>query len=249
MKQDTSWNNVHKWYDEAVGKEGHYYHTHVIIPNTLKLLSLPDTAKILDLACGQGVLARNLPKGVSYLGVDASSSLIKKAREYNRIKEHNFLSSDLTLPLKLKETFTHSTVLMAIQNIEKPLEVLKNAYQGLDPKGKLLLVLNHPCFRIPRQSSWQIDEPKKLQYRRVDRYMTPMTIPILTHPGQQDSPKTLSFHYPLSSYTKFIKEAGFSIDVMEEWCSTKRSVGKAAAMENRSREEFPLFLAILARKP
>jgi len=35
---------------------------------------------------------------------------------------------------------------------------------------------------------------------------------------------------------------------MEEWISDKKSTGAKARMENRSREEFPLFLALLAQK-
>jgi hypothetical protein len=45
-----------------------------------------------------------------------------------------------------------------------------------------------------------------------------------------------------------LKDAGFAIDVIEEWTSDKESEGRAARMENRSRSEFPLFLAIKAFK-
>jgi hypothetical protein len=34
---------------------------------------------------------------------------------------------------------------------------------------------------------------------------------------------------------------------MEEWISDKQSSGKFAKMENRSREEIPLFLLLQAR--
>ncbi|MFS8563077.1 MAG: hypothetical protein LVR00_01585 [Rhabdochlamydiaceae bacterium] len=126
---------------------------------------------------------------------------------------------------------------------------MKNAHLLLKPQGKLLIVLNHPCFRIPRQSSWGVDEPKKLQYRRIDRYLSPLKIPIQTHPGKQhDSQETWSFHHPLSDYTRWLQEAGFTIEIIEEWISDKTSTGGHAKMENRSRAEFPLFLAILACK-
>ena len=77
--------------------------------------------------------------------------------------------------------------------------------------------------------------------------MTPLKIPIQTHPSQQDlSPSTWSFHRPLSAYSAALKQAGFMIDQIEEWCSDKQSIGKMASMENRSRKEFPLFLALSA---
>src|SRR5262249_49920639 len=110
-------------------------------------------------------------------------------------------------------------------------------------------VLNHPCFRIPRQSSWQVDSEKKIQYRRLDRYLSPMQIPINAHPSKGErSATTLSFHHPLSAYSQWLRDAGFVISCMEEWCSDKVSTGSAAKMENRSRAEFPLFLTLLSQK-
>ena len=98
-------------------------------------------------------------------------------------------------------------------------------------------------------SLWGIDEAAKLQYIKINRYMTPMKIPLQAHPSKgQGSPTTISFHYPLSDYSKWLYEAGFVIDLIEEWISDKVSTGKTARMENRSREEFPLFLAIRAIK-
>ncbi len=244
-----SWENVSKWYDKSVGEKGHYYHQSVIIPNLLHLLQPDQQMKLLDLGCGQAVLARALPDTVSYLGIDASATLIKAAEKRKKNKQHQFLVRDLTQPLTLpQKDFTHAVFLLSLQNIPDPFIAIKNSYAHLGKDGKLFLVLNHPCFRIPRQSSWGIDPQKKLRYRRLDRYMTPLEVPIKAHPGKDQSEATLSFHYPLSSYAQWLHEAGFLIDTMEEWCSDKVSTGKAAKMENFSRKEFPLFLLIAAFK-
>jgi len=45
-----------------------------------------------------------------------------------------------------------------------------------------------------------------------------------------------------------LKEAGFVIEMLDEWCSDKQSTGSKAKMENRSRDEIPMFLAIVAKK-
>jgi ubiquinone/menaquinone biosynthesis C-methylase UbiE len=240
----TSWESSSRWYDSIVGEKGHYYHEHLIFPNSLRLLNLKQGDSLIDLGCGQGVLCGQLPKQVTYTGVDASPSLIKKAKE--RFKGH-FVVADLTKPLDLSG-FSHATMMLVLQNIEEPEKALQNGAKTLKPGGKFLLVLNHPCFRIPRQSSWGIDPSKQLQYRRIDLYMTPLKIPIQTHPGKEDSSQTISFHQPLSSYTAALAKAGFVIEQIEEWASDKKSTGGKARMENRSRKEFPLFLAILARR-
>jgi ubiquinone/menaquinone biosynthesis C-methylase UbiE len=251
-RSSTSWQNVSKWYNETVGEGGHFYHQSLIIPNVLKLLnfSKEEPTSLLDLACGQGVLSRHLPSHVSYVGIDAAAPLIVAAKKYRHPASHQFFQADITQKLPLKHPlFSHASMILALQNLEHPLAAFKNASHYLQLNAPFLLVLNHPCFRIPRQSSWRIDAENKIQYRRIDRYMSPMKIPIQTHPGKgTQSPHTLSFHYSLSDYSRWLKEAGFVIELIEEWCSNKVSQGSAAKMENRSREEIPLFMAILARK-
>lgn len=249
-EKDTSWETSALWYDKAVGEKGHYYHQQVVLPGVLRLLDLKRGHSLIDFACGQGILARQIPKEIPYLGIDASSSLIASAKKSSTQPLHKFLVHDLTRPLTLdKQSFTHATCILAIQNIEDPLVLLQTASELLKPDGLLVLVMNHPCFRIPRQSHWGIDEQKKLQYRRLDLYMSALKIPIQTHPSmQKGSPKTWSFHRPLSLYSAWLKQAGFLIHSLEEWCSDKKSTGAMASLENRSRKEFPLFLALAAQK-
>lgn len=242
---DTTWETSSSWYDKIVGAKGHYYHQQVILPGVAKLLK--GGTSLLDLACGQGILARHLPKGMKYCGVDGSKSLIQAAKSYN--SPHQFLVHDLCQPLQLpNKEFSHASCILALQNIAKPDVVLQTAFQHLKAAGRFIIVLNHPCYRIPRQSGWGVDEPKKLQYRRVDRYMSELKIPIQTQPSKgETSEQTWSFHHPISFFSAELKKAGFVIDCIEEWCSDKKSMGKTAAMENRSREEFPLFMTIVAK--
>ena len=250
MKQQTSWEPVSEWYNNKVGKAGHYYHQQVVVPRALRLLALRDGSSVLDLAAGQGVLARHLPENIYYQGIDVAPSLIAEAKKSNQIPLHHFTVADITrptLPIQKKD-FTHAAIILALQNIAQPEKALQTAAQYLRPSGQLVIVLNHPCFRIPRQSSWEIDPKNKTQFRRIDRYLSPLKIPITAHPGQRRSTVTWSFHQPLAAYTQMLHDAGFVIEVMEEWVSDKKSEGTVAKMENRSRSEFPLFLAILAKK-
>lgn len=249
----TSWQKVGQWYNEIVGEQGHYYHQNLIIPGVLKLLDFPKerSSSLLDLACGQGVLSRHLPPHVAYVGIDAAAPLIAAAKHYPNKPSRQFIQADITHPLPLKgKIFSHASILLAIQNIESPEAVFQQAAAHLEPGAPFVIVLNHPCFRIPRQSSWKVDQDQKIQYRRIDRYMSNMKIPIQMHPGKgKTSETTWSFHHPLSAYSRWLKEAGFYIELIEEWCSNKVSEGRTAKMENRSREEIPLFMALLARLP
>lgn len=247
---DQSWENVSEWYGRLSGREGHYYHQHVVLPGTLRLLELKKGSSLLDLACGQGVLARQIPGDVYYEGMDIAPSLISQAKRLDRNRKHVYLVADTSRKLPTsKKDFSHVAIVLALQNIKNPEGVIKNASEHLKGSGRFLIVVNHPCFRIPRQTSWGIDMQNKVQYRRVDRYMTPMAIPIVTNPGKGErSASTWSYHFPLSHYSELLWRYGFVIEKIEEWVSDRHSVGRAAKMENRARVELPLFMAISARK-
>ena len=252
MKQNfrnSSWQKVAPWYNRITDHgQGHYYHQHVIVPGVLNLLELKPNSKLLDLACGNGVLAKSIPEVVEYLGVDNAPSLINEAKKTDRNSSHKYLVADITKPLTAPTDFSHATIILALQNIQNPTKVLQNASQHLIKGGILVMVLNHPAFRIPRQSSWGIDDERRIQYRRIDKYISPMNIPINMNPGDRNSPITMSYHHPLSAYSKMLKDAGFVIDLIDEWTSDKESEGRAARMENRSRSEIPLFLVLRCRK-
>jgi ubiquinone/menaquinone biosynthesis C-methylase UbiE len=249
-KEESSWEGVSSWYQEIVGDKGHYYHENVIMPRLKDLFKQHLPSSILDLACGQGVLARQLHKGCSYLGVDASSSLIAQARRQSSSKDHSFIVADLSKKVALtKDDFDAATIILALQNIQDPLSVIHNAANHLKKGGRFYIILNHPCFRIPRQSSWMVDELRKIQYRRIDTYMSSLKIPIQAHPSKGGkSAMTLSFHRSLSDYFHLLKVGGFFVEDLHEWCSDKTSTGSKAKMENRARNEIPLFLAIVAIK-
>lgn len=251
MNSKTSWEKVNTWYDQAVGEDGHYFHKNIILPRLFKAWDFSiDSPALLDLACGQGVLARGLPKHIPYVGVDISPSLIKAAKQYDKNNLHEYLVADITKPLKVKKNFfSHAIILLALQNLESPSGAIQNAAQALKEGGELTLVINHPYFRIPRQSSWGIDEAKKIQYRRCDRYMTSLKIPIQTHPGApKESTNTFSYHWPLSEMTNWFFKNGLMIKKIDEWCSDKKSTGSKAKMEDFARNEFPLFMMISAKK-
>jgi SAM-dependent methyltransferase len=248
-RRDTSWQGVAGRYNKIVGDKGHYFHQSVIVPKSLDLLNLDTSSSLLDLACGQGIFSRRIPKVNYYHGIDLSDSLIKFAKEQNKNINFLFDISDISEALPIKKTgFTHAVVILALQNIENFEGVIKNAAKHLTAGGKFLIVLNHPIFRIPRQTSWEIDEKNKIQYRRINRYLSPLKIPIDMAPGGYDTKLTWSFHNPISKYSEVLFNEGFLIEKIEEWVSDKQSVGKAATMENRARDEIPMFMAILAVK-
>jgi hypothetical protein len=127
--------------------------------------------------------------------------------------------------------------------------VLENAAWALKKGGRLGILMTHPCFRIPRQSGWGWDENRKLQFRRIDRYLTPLPVPLKPFPGESRG-VTRSFHRPLSEYVNTLGEQGMMVDKIAEIPAGMQSnkTSPKARAENLANEEIPLFLGIRAWK-
>lgn len=246
----TSWESSNQWYHQCVGGKGHYFHQKLIFPLLKKICKITPKSQVLDLGCGQGVLARNIAKNCHYTGVDLSKSLIQAAQKQSNNPFHQFICSDVTKKLPIKSSkYDFAFIVLAIQNIEDQEKAIYNASKHIKENGQLVIVLNHPCFRIPQHSSWDINREKKLQSRKIDHYLSFLKIPILTNPSKREkSAKTFSYHYPLQQYFLWLQKSSFLIENCFELSSDKKSTGKYAKMEDRARKEFPLFFCMTAKK-
>ncbi len=246
----TSWEKSADWYDRLIGERGSDLYRKVVIPGAMNLLTPQPGERILDLGCGQGVFSRALAEaGAEVTGIDAAPSLIQIARKYRQPQRIRFETRDAA-HLHDLGSFHAISAILCVQNMAHLDEVARAAAAVLEPGGRMVWVLNHPCFRIPRQSAWGFDEPHKIQYRRMDRYASDLEVPITMHPGKKDSETTLSFHRSLETLLKSGFTGGLTLGGLQEWTSHKVSEpGPRAKAENRARTEFPLFLALLWTKP
>ncbi|HEX5012970.1 MAG TPA: class I SAM-dependent methyltransferase [Candidatus Limnocylindrales bacterium] len=247
---DTSWDQVATWYDGWVGDQGSRYHQAIVVPATLDLLDLRAGEQVLEIGSGQGVFAPAVARaGARYTGVDSSPKLVESAQRRHG-KAGRFLVGDarrLTAVAGLEPgTFDAAVFLLSIQDMD-PLElVLASASWAVKEHGRIVIVMTHPAFRQPRHAGWGFDEGRKLVYRRVDAYLTPMAVPMKALPGRAP---TRSFHRPVSSYVNTLAAEGFATDAMVEIPDTlDEQRGQGARAGNRAAAEIPLFLALRASR-
>lgn len=249
-QKNTSWGNVADWYHELLGEDKKTYQKEVILPNLLRIMDLKNGEIILDLACGTGYFSREFVRtGAGVSACDISPELISIAKENSPEKINFFISSGDDLSAVKDKSVDKISIILAIQNIENINGVFKECARVLKNGGKLFIVMNHPAFRIPQRSSWEFSETGKIQYRRLDGYMSESKAEIEMHPGLKTEEKTISFHRPLQVYFKALRKFGFAVGGLEEWISNKKSQpGPKASAEDKARKEFPMFMALEAVK-
>lgn len=248
----TSWDPLAHWYDGWVGEGGSEYHRQVAVPTVLRLLVPQSGERILDVGSGQGVLAPSMAAaGARYTGVDASPRLVQFARSHHA-GQGRFLVGDARkldrLPELQGELFDAIVFMLSLQDMDPLESVLAAAESVLEPRGRLVLLLTHPAFRVPRQSGWGWDDGRKLMFRRVDRYLTPLPVPMKPLPGREGAANR-SFHRPIEAYVNGLSLHGLLTERIEEIPAHKLTADAPnSRAANLARREIPLFLGLRARK-
>ena len=247
-----SWDPVAEWYIGWVGARGSEHHRKLAIPTVLELLDDVRGQHVLDIGCGTAAIARHVVHGGGrYTGVDASPRLLSFARRHNR-RACTFLKADATklheVPGLDRSAFDAATFLLSIQDIEPLPDALAGATWAVRTGGSVIILMTHPCFRVPRQSGWGWDATRRLQYRRVDRYLTPLAVPMKAYGGGRKG-TTRSHHRPLETYFNALSDCGLQVRVVKEIAAPDDPVGRARqSTERRANAEIPLFMAIAAVK-
>ena len=244
----TSWGGVADWYEEHLTGED-TYHAKVIAPNLMRIVAPGNGMRILDLGCGEGYFARMFySAGAMVVGADIADTLIEKAKRQSGNIDYHVADATKGFSFAADQSFDAVVCVLALQNMEKLESVFKECARVLKPGGRIIFVLNHPVFRIPKRTSWGWDDQNKIQYRRVDAYLSARSEKIDMSPGGGSSEVTWSFHRSLQDHMKALAGAGFAITKIEEWISHKKSEkGPRAEAEDTARKEFPLFLCIETR--
>lgn len=251
--EDKGWDGVAGWYDKLVGADGSDYHRNVILPATMDLLAVRGGEAVLDLCCGQGVLVRHLlaAGAARVLGVDASGKLIGSARQrYGGDKKATFLRADACATGDWADgSFDSAACVMAVHDVPDLDGLMCNIAAALKPGGRAVIVMMHPCFRIPKESHWGWDADQKVQYRRLDRYGKALEVGIQTRPGLGTDEGTVFYHRPLAEVITAMGKAGLGVTECSELFSHRRSqAGPFSKAEHRAAEEFPLFLGLSAKR-
>lgn len=217
----ASWDAFAGSYEERAGEDGDFYHRNFVIPSILRLLGDVKGKRLLDMACGTGVVSRILARmGATVTGVDISAEMLSYASEREQaqplgISYHHGSASDLK-DWK-EETFDGVVCNMAMMDIADYRGAIVEASRILVPGGRFVFSILHPCFCTP-DSEWVKRDPNSKKnedklYWKVDRYFERASGRNIM---QFACSTTLHFHRTLGDYLGVVLASGFSIEAVDE---------------------------------
>jgi ubiquinone/menaquinone biosynthesis C-methylase UbiE len=240
MSDKAAYDAIAEWYDALVRKGGLIHD--LVLPTIFELMGDVAGQRICDLACGQGLVARQLAKqGANVVGVDLSSELLKIARRYQDTTAASisyFQGNAVALPLQ-SETCDGVICNLALMDIPDLEAALLNVNRILRPTGWFIFSITHPCLEISRaQSRWMVTP---IGLREVTSYF-------VEGPWHSDNPdgvrgRVAVYHRTLSTYINTLRRAGLTLECLVEPQAPSRSDGLEA-----DNPEFPIVLIIQCEK-
>ncbi len=249
--ETTTWEALAAWYDEKQGDTGDLWHRTLIDPTFLAVVGDVRGKQVLDLACGNGYIARKLAKaGAHVVGVDASAPIIERARarEAREPLGTSYHVGDATgLSMLADSSFDIVACNMALMDIEDAEGAIREVGRVLRVGGRFVASLCHPCFDQGPSSTWLMERFFRTTkvWRKIARYRQPFADE-MPWGIEGKTASTIGYHRPLSWYARAFRESSLLIRSLEEPAPTKEFIESSPQGPNVI--EIPLHLVIEAVK-
>jgi ubiquinone/menaquinone biosynthesis C-methylase UbiE len=213
MMSKAAYDAIAKWYD-AVVRSGGLIHD-VVLPSVYALIGDPQGQTICDLACGQGIVSRDLARqGAQMIGVDLSGKLLELARHYqnDEMQHIAYIQADAQALAFGNEIFDGVVCNMALMDIPDLRTVLLNVARILKQRGWFVFSITHPCLEIIRaQTRWIRDETGE---QAVNSYF----VEGLWRSDNVDGirGKVGAYHRTLTTYINAVWDAGLVVEHLVE---------------------------------
>src|ERR1700730_18593928 len=203
------YDGIAEWYDQGV-------RAHTMLHDTVisTLLSLADEVSgldLCDLACGQGVVARQVAKrgAASVCGIDFSSKLLAIAREEERreplgiVYVHEDAQSLSSFSGALFDGVLCNLALMDIEDLPATAQTIQRL---LRPGGWLVFSILHPC--APVTSAQGSLQQRPHSYFEEGLWFSPNPLSVRGRVG--------SYHRTVSTYLQSFLNVGLKLEQVTE---------------------------------
>jgi len=244
-KMQATYDAIAAWYDAQMrDADGLLPFHELAIAALLDLAGEVRGQEICDLACGQGIVARELARrGARVTGVDLSQPLLEIARREEELVPLGitYLRDDAhalsSLPGDSFDLVTCNLALMDIPDLEATLIAVRRVLRA---GGAFVFAITHPCL-IPPGSRWT-DESEGGPGRHVRGYFNEgYSVPPYA-PGVRGRVGT--HHRTLATYLNALVGAGITLDRIAE----PRATGLAAERQPGAVEVPMFFIARFVKR-
>ncbi len=241
------------WYDEKQGDSGDLWHRTLIDPSFQACLGqLPAGARVLDVGCGNGYIARKLARGgARVVAVDLCAELISRARAreaQDRLGIVYLLQDAAALGGIEDSSIDVAVANMSLMDIEDGAGAIREIGRVVVDGGRFVFSISHPCFDVDTRSAWSLETAMGRQelFRKVTGYRSVHSDRYRWKLGDSTVASTVGYHRPLGWYAKALREGGWVIESLAEPEPTPDYVGIRVMKEWL--EQIPLHLIVGVRR-
>ncbi len=220
------WDQKAEFWDNLHGDEGNHFHRTLVGPATERLLALQPGERVLDIACGTGVVARRLAElGGHVVAVDFSPALIARAqargqRSGEPIHYGVADATDEEALVALGEGhFDAAVSTMALMDMPEIAPLFRAVRRLLKPGGRFVLATAHPAFNSnnPIFVVEKADLNGSLVVQHALKFTRYLDIPAVKAAGAPNEPSPhLYYHRPLHELLGAAFAVGLVLDGLEE---------------------------------
>ncbi len=243
-----TYDDIAEWYDQWIGT--HSMREDPFFPAVEALIGEVEGARICDLACGQGRVARHLAgRGARVVGVDLSAKLLAIARRHEGTDPHGieYVQADAqNLDNQVLGLFDGVVCFLALMDIPELTPTLQSVARILRPGGWFVFAILHPCFHTSQSGERETPEGT---VRTIGRYFVEGYWRSDTRPGPPG--KIGAYHRTLSTYVNTLTDVGLQLMHLSEPGSTS-AIAASPSLSHLNRpvwEEVPTILVASCRKP
>jgi ubiquinone/menaquinone biosynthesis C-methylase UbiE len=251
------WNQKAEFWDNLHGEEGNSFHRKLIGPAVEKLLALQPGERVVDIACGSGVMARRLAAlGGRVTAVDFSAALIERARMRGQSSGTpiDFGVADATDEEALvalgEGQFDAAVCTMALMDMPEITPLYRAVRRLLRKDGRFVVVTAHPTFNSnnPIFNIEKTDQNGALVTTYALKFVGYLDIPPTKATGAPNEPTPhYYYHRPIHQLLGEAFAAGLCLDGLEEPSFSQEDANPARPLLWENFRQFPPVMAARLR--
>lgn len=245
------------WADVVRGRTD-IFREGLALPAFLELVGDVTGRTVLDIACGEGSVTRELARlGAQTTAIDLSPAMIELAVEEEareKLGINYTVGNSARMDAIEPGSFDVVVSFMAVMDIASVESTFGEVARVMKPDGRFIFNMLHPCFQSPvAQWVYKEDAPHTDENRlhfTVDRYFDRGSIEEnITVTGISPEPLYLTrirFHRTIEDYVHALRSARLYIHDIRESVASKEMVRRFPGLDRTRR--IPYFMLIEARK-